>query len=62
MIAGVDEVGRGALFGPVVAAAVLHARVWRWHSHSLSLPSRKVTTLSPYRIVAEIHVNVKPTV
>ncbi len=27
-IAGVDEVGRGALFGPVVAAAVVLPRAW----------------------------------
>lgn len=27
-IAGVDEVGRGALFGPVVAAAVIFPEVW----------------------------------
>lgn len=47
LIAGVDEVGRGALFGPVVAAAVL-APLGTWE-HWWALGVRDSKKLSPLR-------------
>jgi ribonuclease HII len=45
MVAGVDEVGRGSLFGPVVAAAVILERNYRirgLRDSKLLLPDRRV--------------------
>src|ERR1700731_813157 len=44
MVAGVDEVGRGSLFGPVVAAAVILDREYRvrgLRDSKLLLPERR---------------------
>src|SRR6202451_4621081 len=44
MVAGVDEVGRGSLFGPVVAAAVILERGYRGRGlrdSNLLLPERR---------------------
>ncbi|MCU0569390.1 MAG: ribonuclease HII [Oculatellaceae cyanobacterium Prado106] len=54
-IAGVDEVGRGALFGPVVAAAVILPP--DRHSHLIATgvtDSKKLTPLDRQRLMAEI--------
>lgn len=55
-IAGVDEVGRGALFGPVVAAAVVLSQAARDQLQILGVADSK--TLSPARrqnLVEPIH-------
>ena len=49
MVAGVDEVGRGSLFGPVVAAAVILDRSYRIRGlrDSKLLPSERRELLAP---------------
>lgn len=55
-IAGVDEVGRGCLFGPVVAAAViLPAESERELIEIGVKDSKKLTSLQRSRLVAKIH-------
>lgn len=55
-IAGVDEVGRGCLFGPVVAAAViLPAESERELMEIGVKDSKKLTSLQRSRLVAKIH-------
>lgn len=55
LTAGVDEVGRGALFGPVVAAAViLPEQVWDDLANSGVRDSKKLTEKRRFSLAADI--------
>ena len=56
IIAGVDEVGRGALFGPVVAAAViLNPEAELWLQEQGVADSKSLTSKQRNQLVSAIH-------